>query len=145
MRLWCFCPQRSLVTGFSLTHGGICRLKPWSKTVDAILKLKPPFNAYEICHLVGMGNYYSDMWPRRTHMLTPFTPLNSGPRKKEAEWTPELDTTFNQLNVVIVKDALMIFPNHNMPFETYTDASDYQMGAYVSCRRGAQFLLIHRS
>ena len=56
-------------------------LKSWTKKVDAILKLKPPSNAYEICHLVGMVNYYRDMWSRCTHMLTSFTELSSSPRK----------------------------------------------------------------
>ena len=38
-------------------------LKPWAKKVDAILKFKPPTNAYEVRHLVGMVNFYQDMWP----------------------------------------------------------------------------------
>ena len=55
--------------GYWVTPDG---LKPWSKKVDAILQLKPPSNAYKICHLVVMVNYYQDMWPRRTHMLLAF-------------------------------------------------------------------------
>ena len=64
--------------GYWVTPDG---LKPWTKKVDAILQLKPPSNAYEIHHLVGMLNYYRDMQPRCTHMLTPFITLSHGPRK----------------------------------------------------------------
>ena len=114
--------------GYWVTPEG---LKPWAKKVDAILKLKPPTNAYEVRHLVGMVNFYRDMWPRRTHMLAPFTALSSGPRKKKVEWTEELEVAFNQLKAVISKDALMAYLNHNKPFEIYTDASDYQLGACI--------------
>ena len=64
-------------------------------------------------------------------MLAPFTALSSGPRKKKVEWTEELEVAFNQLKAVISKDALMTYPNHNKPFEIYTDASDYQLGACI--------------
>ena len=114
--------------GYWVTPDG---LKPLTKKFDAILKLKPPSNAYEIRHLVGMVNYYRYMWPRRTHMLTPFTALSSGPRKQKVEWITELNFAFKQLKTVLAKDALIAFPNHNLPFEIYTDASDYQMGACI--------------
>ena len=64
-------------------------------------------------------------------MLSPFTALSHGPRKQKVEWTNELDVAFKQLKAVLAKDALMAFPNHNLPFEIYTDASDYQMGVCI--------------
>merc|ERR1711923_259616 len=71
------------------------------------------------------------MWTNRTHMPAPLSTLSHSPRKQKAEWTSELDVAFNQIKAVISKDALMAYPNHNKPFEIFTDASDYQLGACI--------------
>ena len=100
--------------GYWVTPDG---LKPWEKRVNAILRLQPPRNASEVRTFLGMVNFYRDMWPRRSHMLAPFSMLANPQGKKNAPviWTQELDMAFAQLKVVIAKDALMAFPNHNRP------------------------------
>ena len=64
-----------------------------------------------------MINFYRDMWPRRTQLLRQFNALSGGPKKQKVEWTPALEAAFNEVNAVIAQDALMAFPNHNLPFQ----------------------------
>ena len=99
--------------------------------MDAILKMKPPTTATEMRTFLGMVTYYRDIWPRRSHILAPFTKLAGLPKKAKLDWTDELDNAFKQMMAVIAEDAMMAYPNHNLPFDIYTDASDYQLGACI--------------
>ena len=42
-----------------------------------------------------------------------------------------MDKAFLWMKDILSADALMAYPNHNKPFHTYTDASDFKMGAVI--------------
>ncbi len=93
--------------------------------------MKPPTNATELRTFLGIVTYYWDMWPRRSHVLASFTKLAGLKKGVKIEWTPDLDKTFRQMITVIAQDALMAYPDHNLPFEIYTDSSYYQLGTCI--------------
>jgi len=111
--------------GFWLTPRG---LKPWRKKVEAILALKKPTNIKQLRGVIGLVNYYKDLWPRRAHTLKPLTDMTG---KKSFQWTDEMDKSFEEVKKLVSADALCTYPNHNKPFVIETDASDYQMGAII--------------
>ena len=79
-----------------------------------------------------MVQYYRDLWPRRSHLLTPFTEISSGPKGKKISWNYELEQAFNATKAMICKETLLIYPDWNSPFIIHTDASDYQLGVVIS-------------
>jgi hypothetical protein len=73
-------------------------LKPWKKKIDAVLQMQPPTNLKQLKGFIGMGNYYRDMWPHRSHILSSLTAKTGAPQKgvktPPFEWTPEMQKSF---------------------------------------------------
>jgi len=120
---WCVAETDFL--GYWLTPSGI---KPWKKKIDAILRMKPPSNVKELRSFLGAVTYYRNMWPRRSHLLTPLSNLTG---KTTFQWTNECQQAFDTMKSILSTDVLLSYPDHNQPFEIFSDASDYQMGAAI--------------
>jgi len=78
---------------------------------------------------IGCVNYYKDMWPSRAHILKPLTDLSGLHQRTKLNWTSELQNAFNKMRYLMAADALSAYPNHNLRFAIYIDASDFQLGA----------------
>ncbi len=73
-------------------------------------------------------NTYLLMWPKRAHLLKP---LFDKFGEKSSCWTPDMDQAFKIMKNMLTVDVLMAYPNPNIPFHFYIDASNDQVGAII--------------
>ncbi len=78
---------------------------------------EPPTNLKQLHGFVEMVNYYRDMWPRRSYVLTPLTAKTGLPPKgvkaPPFKWAPEMQQAFEQMKALMVVEVLCAYPNHN--------------------------------
>ena len=117
--------------GYIITKEGI---KPDPKKVAAIQNMTRPTTVTEVRRLVGMVQYYRDLWEKRSHVLQPFTDLSGGKKGAKIKWTEELEEAFAKVKQMVCKETLLAYPDWSLPFDIHTDASDYQLGAVISQR-----------
>ncbi|KAL7506671.1 hypothetical protein ACHAXN_004878 [Cyclotella atomus] len=90
-----------------------------------------PRTPKELRRFIGCVNYYRDMWPSRAHILKPLTDQAGLKKGEKPNWTPDMQTAFNKMRLLLAADALVAYPDHNKRFDIYTDSSDYQLGACI--------------
>ena len=125
--------QETDFLGYWITPTGI---KPWSKKVEAIVKMKEPKTITDLRSFVGLVGFYNDLFPQRAHILKPLTDLGNLRKgtKLGEHWTQECREAFEKMKAIAAADCLLAYPDHNKPFYIYTDASDYQLGAIIMQR-----------
>ncbi len=104
-------------------------VKPWRKKIEAVLQLDTPKTVSDLCSFIGAVNFHRDMWPHCAHFLAPLASLTG---KSTLEWTPEHQKAFKRMKAIIATDAVLTFPDHNLPFHIHTDSSDCQLGAMIA-------------
>ena len=82
--------------------------------IEAITNIKPPTSQKEVQNLMGLIDYYRDMWTSRSYMLAPLTRLIS--IKKEFKWTQVKQDAFEKIKLIVDRDTLLNHPGFNETF-----------------------------
>jgi len=115
--------------GYVITREGI---KPDSKKIQGIMDIERPKTTTDVKSLIGMVQYYRDMWKSRSHILAPLTEASAGPKGSKIKWTDELEQAFNNLKEMVSAETLLNYPDWTIPFTIQIDASDKQLGPVIS-------------
>ena len=107
--------------GHMITQSGI---KPQICKVSTVLNLQEPRNIKELRSFIGLVNYYRDVIPQRSHILSLLTSLTSP--KVPFLWSVSCRNAFKQLKMTLSASTLLAFPHPRFPFIIEPDVSDYQ-------------------
>ena len=90
----------------------------------------------EVHRVLGIIQYYRDVWPRCSHTLVSLTSLvggqNSKNSNKKIEWTKIHKSAFDEMKKIVSHNVLLAYARFDQPFIIHTDASDYQLGSVIS-------------
>ena len=77
----------------------------------------------EVKQFLGLIGYYCKFVPRFSDLARP---LNALTRKNVPfEWTPICQESFELLKASLMTDPILTYPNPNLPYVLFTDASKY--------------------
>ena len=81
--------------------------------------------------LIGMVQYYSNIWPRRSHVFYPLTEASDVPKCRKLPWDDALEDSFKELKHMVSAEILLNYPDWLINFTVHTDASDKQLGSVM--------------
>ena len=136
--IYCFGAHNFEYLGYHVTRDGVM---PIPKKVKVIQVLAVPKIRKKLRQVIGMINFYCDMWQKCSELLAPLTALTS--KNVKYDWKDEHQKCFDAIKCVIERGVLLAYPDFNAPFEIHTDDSKLQIGAVIS-QKGKPIALFSR-
>ena len=106
----------------------------------------PPKTPKEIKQFLGLIGHYRKVVPR---FLELERPLNALTRKNtEFEWTQKCQESFKLLKTSLMTDPILTYPDPNLPYVLFTDASKYAWACVLTQEKthtleGKEIMLLH--
>jgi RNase H-like domain found in reverse transcriptase len=113
--------------GYTLSTKGI---KLQNKKILAILAFAELKNKCQLRSFLGLVNFYRQLWYHCLQLISPLTAITS--EKSKWTWGPEQKQAFKDIRNTIACQVLLKYPDFTKPFDVYTEASDFQLGAVIS-------------
>ncbi|MEM7255024.1 MAG: RNase H-like domain-containing protein, partial [Pseudomonadota bacterium] len=102
--------------------------KPDPSKIEHLMTVSAPTTKKELDSLVGFLNYLSKFVPHFSDIMVPIFALKSS-KNRNFLWNDACQAALNALKDHISKDCLLFHPDYSKPFQLYTDASDFALGA----------------
>ena len=92
--------------------------------------MKLPTSRKESRQLIGVVNYYRNVWARILHKLAPLTTIMSS--KVKFEWAKIEQDSFDEINRIVAHNTLLYYMDFNKGFKIHTDAINLQLGVFIN-------------
>ena len=92
--------------GYVITSEGI---KPEPNKLKGVMDFSRPSTNTKARALIGMFQYYRDMWPSWSHVLAPLTEASSSPKGRKISWNGALESSFKGLKLMVYVDTLLSY------------------------------------
>ena len=98
-------------------------ITPMPEKLVCIQEMPPPKTPKEVKQFLGLIGYYQKFVPRFSDLARP---LNALTRKDVSfEWTPVCQESFELLKPSPMTEPILTYPDPNLPYVLFTDASKY--------------------
>ena len=91
-----------------------------------------PTTETEVQALIGMVQYYRDIWPMQSHMLAPLKEAASGPKGRNILCNDALESYSKELKLMVSANMLLSYIDLMIPLTVHTYASDKQLSCGIS-------------
>ena len=110
-----------------MTHEGIRSL---NKKVEAITNRTTPTSKNEVRALIGLVNYYQEIWDKHSHKLKPLTRLTS--KYVNLKLTFVEQKAFDEVKLIVPHKNLLSYPYLNKQLDIHINTRDFQLEAVIS-------------
>lgn len=105
------------------------------KKVEAVREWPAPRNVTEVRSFLGLTGFYRRFIHHYAHKALPLTNLTTGGAKWR--WRQDVEVkAFEDLKEALISAPVLVTPDPTLPYEVYTDASKFALGAVLLQNQG---------
>ena len=112
-------------------------ITPLTEKLNSIQKMPPPNTPKEIKQFLGLIGYYKKCVSRYSDLAQPLNALTR--RDVEFEWTPVCQESFELLKANLMTDPILAYPDPNLPYVLFRDASKYTLACVLTQEKTHMF------
>ncbi|XP_069802715.1 uncharacterized protein [Dendropsophus ebraccatus] len=113
-------------------------IQPDPEKISAVEHWDTPKTVKEVRSFLGFAGYYRRFIPHFAQVAEPLNellrgcPRESYNRRLPVEWSERQEIAFQTLKRLLTTPPILAYPDYNLPFRLYTDASFQGLGAVLS-------------
>lgn len=104
-------------------------IKPDPKKVQAVKEWPTPQSVHDVRSFLGLTGYYRRFIRHYAHKALPLSDLTQ--KHVPWQWCEAQEAAFRQLKDALISAPVMISPDPMLPYEVFTDASQFALGAVL--------------